>query len=169
LKEIKMDDKTRLSEKAYELAFQYEQDREHCAQCTLVAVMESLGNIDETLIQASDALTGGTVLSTNGTCGALTAGLMAISRKTGRSYQAFKNNQSDHSWDSVKKLYDRFVDKYGSPVGKRVQEKIFGRSFNLSDAEERREFVTNGAHVDKCPSVCGDVAKWTVEILLELD
>ena len=30
-----------------------------------------------------------------------------------------------------------------------------------------KEFEKAGAHVDKCPSVSGKVAKWCVEIILE--
>ena len=156
-----------LIEKAYQLAYEYEQEREHCAQCTLIAIMETCGTINRDLIKTVDGLTGGTALSTQGTCGALAAGLMAISSLTGRSYDAFKSGESDHTWEYVIKLYEKFVNEYGSPLGYKVQEKLFGRYYNLRNKDERLQFEKEGAHVDKCPSVCGHVAKWVVEILLE--
>jgi hypothetical protein len=154
-------------EKAYNLAFEYEQKREHCAQCTLIAIMETCDSVNPELIKAVDGLTGGAALSTQGTCGALAAGLLAVSSVTGRSYQAFQLGDSDHTWTYVQQLMDQFNNKYGSPLGYKVQEKMFGRSFNLRDQNERTQFKEAGAHVDKCPTVCGTVAKWAVEILLE--
>ena len=164
-----MQQTTQLSEKAYNLAKQYEGEKGHCSQCTLVAIMETLGNVDPNLVKAADGLTGGTVMSTQGTCGALAAGIMAISTITGRSYQAFTDGGADHTWEHVQKLYTTFVDKYGSPVGCNVQKKIFGRSYDLQNPEERKMFEEAGAHVDKCPFVCANVASWTVEIISEMD
>ena len=155
-------------EEAYQLAYRYEQEKEHCSQCTLAAIMETLDSFDEKLFQAADALTGGSALSTRGTCGALAAGLLAISRLTGRNYEGFKAGKSNHTWKYVQLLLNRFVDKYGSPIGCEVQKKIFGHCFNFNDANDKKAFVEAGAHVDKCPSVCGDVAKWSVEIIKEL-
>jgi len=93
---------------------------------------------------------------------------VAISRITGRSYRGFKSGKSDHTWEYVQELYERFVSKYGAPDGGSVQENIFGRSFNLYNPEDRKEFLIAGAHVDKCPSVCGDVVICSVEIILEI-
>ncbi|MFN2280820.1 MAG: C-GCAxxG-C-C family protein [Anaerolineales bacterium] len=152
---------------AYQLAYRYEQTREHCAQATLVAILESLGEVDESLIQAADGLTGGTALSSQGTCGALAAGILAISRLTGRSYLNFKNDQPGHSWAEVTALSDRFQEHYGGLTGKAVQSHLFGQVYSLRNQQERELFNRAGAHVDKCPAVCGNVARWTVEILLE--
>jgi len=51
---------------------------------------------------------------------------------------------------------------------KDVQRKLFGRSFNLLDPKDYAEFEKAGAHVDKCPSVSGNAAKWAAEIILDL-
>jgi hypothetical protein len=66
----------------------------------------------------------------------------------------------------AKDLYDKFVAEFGSCVCRDVQNRIFGRSFNLWDAQEFKEFEEMGAHRDKCPDVVGKVAKWAAEILL---
>jgi hypothetical protein len=152
---------------AYQLAYRYEQTREHCAQATLTAILESLDEVDEALIQAADGLTGGTALSSQGTCGALAAGILAISRLTGRSYLNFKNDLPGHSWVEVIALSDLFQDHYGGLTGQAVQSHLFGQTYSLRNEQERELFNRTGAHMDKCPSVCGNVARWTVEILLK--
>ena len=50
-----------------------------------------------------------------------------------------------------------------------VQKKVFGRSFNLRDDEEKEQFRAAGAHEDddKCCAAVGDGAKWAVEIILD--
>ena len=100
------------------------------------------------------------------TCGALAAGILAISRLTGRSYESFQHDLSGHSWTEVIALSDRFQEHYGGLTGSAVHEHLFGRIYSLRDAHSRDMFNRAGAHVEKCPSVCGNVARWTVEILL---
>ncbi|MBN1265219.1 MAG: C_GCAxxG_C_C family protein [Anaerolineales bacterium] len=155
-------------ENAYQLAYNYEQVKEHCAQATLAAIMESIGWIDENVFQAADGLTGGTALSSEGTCGALAAGILAVSRITGRTYQNFQSNQPGYKWEQIIALSDRFKEKYGGISGCDVQKRLFGCVYSLRDPSEREIFTREGAHVDKCPSVCGDVAKWSVEIIAVL-
>ena len=64
-------------------------------------------------------------------------------------------------------LYDKFIDEYGSPLCCDVHKQLFGRTFDLMNPMEYREFEIAGAHVDKCPVVSGNVAKWTAEIIIE--
>jgi C_GCAxxG_C_C family probable redox protein len=160
--------KKSLPEKAYQLAFRYEAELGSCPQCVLAAIKETLGIGDEETIKAADALAGGTALSTNGTCGALVGGMLAISSILGRDYDEFKKGKRVRNvFRYAKKLYDRFVEEFGSCTCKGVQKKIFGRSFNLWDPKEYKEFEKAGAHIDKCPEVSGKVAKWVAELILE--
>ena len=155
-----------LKDKAYKLAYKYESERGSCPQCVYSAIFETLKIGDEKIVQGLDALAGGTALSTEGTCGALVGGLVAISSVFGRTYKDFSEGDSRRRvFMYSKKLYDKFIDKYGSPVCKQVHKKIFGRTFNFFDPTEYQEFEDAGGHVDKCTSVSGDVASWTVEIL----
>ncbi|MDH7516959.1 MAG: C-GCAxxG-C-C family protein [Candidatus Thermoplasmatota archaeon] len=162
-----MKSKKELIEQAYNLAYKYEAERGSCPQCVLAAIMETIGVGDPDTIKAVDALAGGTALSTNGTCGALIGGLAAISSIVGRDYKSFSTgDRKRRVFQYSKKLYDKFVKEYGSPVCKDVHIKLFGRTFNLLDPKDYEEFEKAGAHVDKCPSVSGNVAKWTAEIIL---
>ena len=84
-----------------------------------------------------------------------------------REYNDFKDRKKKRRVSKYAKiLYDRFVDEYDSPLCCDVQKKIFGRSFDLMDPIEYEEFEKAGAHVDKCPTVSGNAARWTAEIIL---
>jgi len=163
-----MESKLQLLKKAYDLSYKYEAERGSCPQCVLAAIKETLDIGDEATIKSADALAGGTALSTKGTCGALAAGLLAISSIVGREYDDFKEGkQKRRIFQFSKILYDKFIDEYGSPLCCDVHKKLFGRTFNLMDPKEYAEFERAGAHVDKCPVVSGNVAKWTVDIILD--
>lgn len=163
-----MKDREHLLNEAYQRAYRYEAERGSCPQCVLAALYETLGVGDPACIQAIDGLAGGTALSTEGTCGALVGGLVAISSIVGRTYEDFSAGERKRRvFQYTKKLYDRFVATYGSPLCKEVHVKLFGRSYNLLDSEEYKAFEDAGAHVDKCPSVSGDVARWAAEIILD--
>jgi C_GCAxxG_C_C family probable redox protein len=153
--------------KAYDLAFLYEAERGSCPQCVLAALKETLNVGDEAVFQASHGLTGGTSLSSKGTCGALAGGMIAISCLVGRTAQEFHDGETKRLvFKYTKLLYNEFIEEYGSPLCCDVQTKLFGRSYNLMDKQEYEAFEKAGAHVDKCPSVAGNVAKWTTEIIL---
>jgi len=164
-----MDNRKQLLEEAYRRAYRYEAEIGSCPQCVLAALYETLGVGDPACIQAIDGLAGGTALSTEGTCGALVGGLVAISSIVGRTYEDFSTGEGNRRvFRYAKKLYDRFVAEYGSPVCKEVHVRLFGRSYNLLDPKEYEAFEDAGAHVDKCPSVSGNVARWAAGIILDL-
>lgn len=157
-----------LAQQAYEKAYEYEATRGSCPQCVLSAIKETIGIVDESTIQAGDALAGGTALSAKGTCGALVGGLQAISSVVGRSYPEFSEGKRKRRvFKYAKELFDRFEQEYDGPLCCEVQTKLFGRYYTLCDKEEYAAFEAAGAHVDKCPSVAGNVAKWTVELILK--
>ncbi len=163
-----MNSKEEILDEVYDLAFKYEAEIGSCPQCVLAALMETLDVGDTNTIKAVDAMAGGTALSTEGTCGALVGGLAAISSIVGRSYDNFTaGEQKRRVFQYSKKLYDKFIEEYGSPLCKDVQQKIFGRTFKLLDQKEYQEFEKAGAHVDKCPSVSGNTARWAAEIILD--
>ena len=162
-------DKEEILQKSYDLAFKYEAQRGSCPQCVVSALMKTINVGDPKTVQAADALAGGTALTTEGTCGALAGGLLAIGSVVGRSYEDFSiGERKRRVFMYSKKLYDKFVEEYGSPICKDVHMKLFGRTFNLLDPKEYKEFDEAGAHVDKCPAVSGNVARWAAEIILDI-
>ena len=162
MKDIKKD----AAQKAYDLAYKYEAERGSCPQCVLSALYETIEIGSPDIIQAADSLAGGTCLSAEGTCGALAGGLLAIGCVYGRPYEDFSNGKRVRRvFQCSQKLYDKFIEEYGSPLCKDVQSCLFGQSYRLNDKDEYQAFEEAGAHVDKCPTVAGNVARWTVEIL----
>jgi C_GCAxxG_C_C family probable redox protein len=151
----------------YQRAFQYEARLGSCPQCVLAALKETLDVGDDSIFKASQGLAGGTALSSEGTCGALAGGMIAIGSLVGRTYQEFSEGQKKRLvFKYTRQLYDRFVREYGSSLCCGVQKKIFGRSYILLDKQQYEAFEKAGAHVDKCTSVAGNAAKWTAEIIL---
>ena len=164
-----MNSRVEILEKVYHLAYKYEAERGSCPQCVLAALYETLGVGDPKTIQASDAMAGGSALSTEGTCGALVGGLLAIGSVVGRTYEDFSaGKRKRRVFQYAKKLYDKFTEEYDSPICQDIHKKLFGRTFNLLDPKDYEEFEKAGAHVDKCPVVSGNAAKWAAEIILDI-
>jgi len=160
-------DTNAMLKRVYDRAFEYEQKYGSCPQCVLAAIQDEFGIIHDDVFRAGHALAGGVGLSSDGTCGALTGGVMALSCKYGRSRENFDKGRFLHSYVHAKKLRDRFVQEYGSTICRDVHKKLFGRTFNLWDSKEYGEFERAGAHRDKCPMVAENVARWVAEILTE--
>ena len=98
----------------------------------------------------------------------LVGGLLAISSIVGRNYEDFSGGKNRRRvFQYAKKLYDRFIEEYGSPFCRDIHMKLFGRTFNSFDPKEYAEFEKLGGHIDKCPSVSGNVARWAAEIILD--
>jgi len=160
-------DKNEILRRVYDRAFEYDQKYGSCPQCVLAAIQDEFGIVHDDVFMASHALAGGVGLSTEGTCGALTGGVMALGCKYGRSRENFAKGRFLNSHVQAKKLHDRFVQEYGSTICRDVHKKLFGRTFNLWDPKEYEEFQKAGAHKDICPTVAGNVAKWVAEILIK--
>lgn len=154
-------------EQVYARALEYEQRYGSCPQCVLAAIQDMFGIVGDEVFRAAHALAGGVGLTTNGTCGALSGGVMALCCKYGRTHENFGKGRYLKSYQLGKRLYDRFDREYGSCICRDVQKKTFGRSFDLWDAKENAEFEKAGGHKDKCPSVTGNVALWVGELLLD--
>ncbi len=160
-------DKTK---QAYDLGFKYEKDYYGCAQSALLALQDTFDLKNEAVFKSASGLAAGIGLM-GLVCGAFTGGVMALSLKYGRDLQAYKAGDPEgkrlKSYEKARQLYKRFEDEYGTVICKDIQKKIFGRSFDLRDPQEFKEFEEAGAHVDKCPSVVGNAARWVAEIMLE--
>jgi hypothetical protein len=140
-----------------------------------LAVQEVLGHgalCTETLYKATTGISGGVGRSTNGQCGALSGGALAIGLKYGRDFggqedpEAYYHRQ-DRAFELTKKLHDRFMEEYGGILCKEIHQKLFGRTFDFEDEKDREAFRAAGSYVDKCTSVVGNGAKWAVEIILD--
>ncbi|MFX0197607.1 MAG: C-GCAxxG-C-C family protein [Candidatus Hodarchaeota archaeon] len=161
--------KEELLKKAYHLGFEYEKNYGNCAQCVLLATQEILGLKNDLVFKTATGFAGGIGLIGISACGALSGGIMAIGQKYGRE----RHNLADpkqlrfKTYKLAKKLHERFIEEYGSSTCRDIQQRIFGRSYNLWDPEEYKLFEDAGAHRDKCPEVVGKATQWVVELLFE--
>ena len=157
--------KETLLKKAFELGFNYEYTYGGCSQCTLAAIQDTLGIKDNNVIKAASAFWGGIGLTTDGPCGAFSAGVLAIGQKFGRPRHFQSSGIQAHRL--AKKLSEKWREEYGSYICKNILKKICGRSYDMWDEEEVKQYAEDGGDIDKCTNVVGNGAKWAVEIILE--
>jgi len=95
--------------------------------------------------------------------------VIILSNFLGREYTNFADpNEVRYETQKLsKKLTERFKEKYGSIICYDIHRKIMGKAYDFWDEQQFNEFLKAGGHNDKCPSVCRNAAKWTMEILLE--
>lgn len=155
-----------LLNEVYNLAFKYEMNYGNCTQCTLGAIKTTFEIIDSSLFKAAHGLSGGIGLTSIGTCGALVAGIMVISSIEGRDWSEFRYGDKPNSYKLSRNLINSFTEEYGGIKCHEVQERIMGRSYNLSNEDELEAFKAAGGFVDKCTSVVGNGAKFITEMIL---
>jgi len=160
--------KREILKKAYERGFDYERKYGGCCQCTLAAIQETLGQRNSDAFKSATAFAGGVGLIGDGFCGALLGGIMALSLEFGRERDNFGDPEKIRfkAYKLAKKLYDKFREEYGSGTCKGIQRKILGKSYDLWNEEEFKEFF-KGPHVNKCPEVVGTGASWAAKIILD--
>lgn len=160
-KEMKLDDVKQL---AYKKGFEYEQKYGQCSQCCAASVVE-IFDLDPMLIKTGYLLSGGFAQCGRGTCGALSGAALVVSSIYGRSREEFAEFTDKRALDMMVSIQSKFEEKFGAINCRSVQEKIFGRSYNFFDEEDKEQFMKDGGHVDKCPDVVGSVAMWLAEAL----
>ena len=146
----------------------YERKYVSCSQSTLLTLQEVLNLQDNTVLKASYGLAGGGGGTGEGFCGALSAGIIAIGIKYGRSREELEDTEWGRAVELTKVLVDRFVKEYGGPRCKDVQKFLFGKIYNFWDPVEQ-EMVKAGAIIDKCVNVVKNGALWAAEIIIDED
>lgn len=165
-----------LLEKAYELGVNFEKYSGSCSQCTAAALREILG-FEDVVVRVATSSCGGQAGFSTSACGGVIGGTIVLDYYFGRSADLVSATQPipqgmealSGAIEVAKSLGDRFIKEYGSILCPQVQTKIYGRSFNLHDPADWKEFEEAGAHTDptKCMRVVGNSAQWTLEILIE--
>jgi len=158
-----------LVKRAHELGFAYEKEYRGCSQCTIAAVQDTLDVRNDYIFKAGSGLATGGGLLRVGLCGGYSGGVMMMSSFFGRSRDSIDNDRENKycSFHMAVALHDLFKDNYGSVICREIHERIFGRSFDLWDDEEREAFEEAGAHRDKCTRVVADASMWTTKLILE--
>ncbi len=156
------DDDTRLDRvagRAGDLLQQYSS----CAQGTLLALQEEFGLGGAETLKAATAMPG--IALRGETCGAVVGALMALGLAFGREkaedYEAMVKTVS-----AARKLCSQFEGEFGSCMCARVQDHIFGRTFDLADPADVAEFAGSGAS-EKCRGPAEFAARAAGRLILE--
>jgi len=156
-----------LKQKIYDTGMEYEAKYGGCAQCVLCTLADTVLDIDPQVIKSATALMAGGIRSGN-SCGAFSGALMAISTVTGRHPSDMADTEAVAATTvPARKLYDRFMQEYGSVLCRDIQYKIMGKSYRMYDPEDMKRFLDDGGHDDKCTRVVAKAAVWVAEILEE--
>ena len=148
-----------------------------CSQAVLLALQEGLGIGDAESFKSATVLSGG-IARRGETCGALLGSLMALGLAAGRermedrpSYVRTTGIGGEICDGFQEKLLEEFgfEEPLASTLCREIQEKIYGRPFNLWEREDYEAFLEAGGHSDEgCYKVCGIAAEVAAERLLEL-
>lgn len=148
-----------------------------CTQSVLLSLQEELGIGDQHSFKAGSVMSGG-VTRQGETCGALIGALMALGLVVGRE-RIEDIDQHEEAIAVADEIRERFKAEMGSQFGfeeglrttlcQEIQEKVFGRSFNLRNEDEFQEFLDAGGHSDTgCPKVCAIAAQVAAERITAL-
>jgi C_GCAxxG_C_C family probable redox protein len=165
-----------LLEKVSELGVNYEKYSSSCSQCTVAALQQILG-FEDVIVKVATSSCGGQVGFSTGACGGVIGGTIVLDYYCGRPADMVSATQStpqgiaelSRAMEAARAFCDKFVGQYDSILCPQVQEKIYGRSFNLQDPADWKAFTDAGAHTDptKCMRVVGNAARWALETLLD--
>lgn len=156
------EEKQALLDAAYVKAEKYEYDYGACPQCVLATIQELVGGIDDATIKAVHGLSGGGGLMSEGACGALTGGLVAISAKYGRDRDKMDKGRYINNFKKCKELVERFKAEFGGVTCAQLQQQFTGKTYDMWNAEEYKAF--NDARGHKCAHATGKVTQWVIEM-----
>jgi C_GCAxxG_C_C family probable redox protein len=141
----------------------YEELFGSCAQGTLLALQEQFGLEDTQTLKAATAMPG--IALRGETCGAVMGAIMALGLAFGRD-KPDDFSAVQRTTKAARKLCRRFEEQFGSCNCRDVQHHIFGRSFNLADANDQLEFVKADA-AKKCRAPAGKAARIAGDLILD--
>lgn len=146
-------------------AEKYMQISFNCAQSSFLALKEQFALEENGIVKALTPLTG--IAERGETCGAVIGPLMVFGLLYGRD----KNRLSD--WEIYRnslvpsgEFCRRFENEFGSTMCHNIQNKQFGKCYQLNNPEELQEFQKNGA-TEKCTEVVKKAVHFAAEIILE--
>jgi C_GCAxxG_C_C family probable redox protein len=144
---------------------QYMEISYNCAQSSYLALEEQFGLEGDEVLKALTPLAG--IAERGETCGAVIGPLMVFGLIYGRG----RDNLND--WDIYqkslvpsRKFCQHFENELGSTMCRSIQKARFGKSFDLSDAEDLREFQEADA-TSRCSAVVRKAVHIAADIILD--
>jgi hypothetical protein len=138
-----------------------------CSRSVLLGLREIFGEIPDAMVTASTSLLGGTGAA-SGSCGAYCAGLLGVGLKFNPTVDEAKENPTLMMGGIRKTMEyrDKFLASLGTVLCPQIHEKLFGRSYILTDPEQEAEFLSLEGHEVKCAEVVGEAARIAAEMIL---
>jgi hypothetical protein len=164
-------DKKEIIAKSEELGIQYEAKYKGCGPCTFLAVIDALrwGGLEiipqvmeDRFYSGTCMLTAGVGMTGDGTCGAVASSAVAIGLALGIPREGPVEDSLRSACATVRDtVLEKYYCEYRSILCKDVQRKFFGKAWDLTRDDARREFltITRGCTIIQ-------TAKWTTEIIL---
>ena len=160
-------DMSELEKKAYDLGYEYEGRYGNCAQCTIAAVQDVLGIRDDAVFKSASTLAAGIAKCCDGPCGGYTGAAMMIGSLWGRTRDNFGGDIENKAKSDrlALELHGAFVEEFGTVICREIHQRIYGRTFDLHDKDDRLAFDAAGAHTTKCTSVVARASAMAVRII----
>lgn len=155
--------KEAIADQVYKKAVSYEIDYGCCPQCVLAALQETVGIIDDNLIKASHGLSGGGGLMGQGTCGALSGGLLALGARRGRDRNSMHRGRGIANFHKGRELVELFRQEFKGITCEDLQKNFTGRTYDMWNPDEYAQFGKERGM--KCAHAAGMVARWVYEML----
>jgi len=135
----------------------------NCAQSTFYALSNQFGLGGDDVLKALTPLPG--IAERGETCGAITGALMAMGMIYGRDrlddWEKYRS-----SLVPTNKFCKKFEEEMGTTLCCQIQERAFGKRYNLMNPDDLRSFQKAGA-TTKCTKVVQKACRFAAEIILE--
>ena len=163
-----MEEKKSLARQAFERAQEAEMTYGGCSQCVALTIYELTHGYSSEVVKAASGFAAGFARQGE-VCGAAAGAVMALSALYGRPYENMKDLEArDRTMELCYKVLDHFKETYGTFICADIQKQLVGRRYKMYEPQDNKAFNDDGGHAaDKCPTVCGNAAKWVIEILQE--
>ena len=134
--------------------------------------MDTLGYEDdplrETGLQATMGLVGGTGNMSTGTCGSMAGAAVAISLSYGLKIADNENMMKTMELlNAIAEVGKLVQEKYGEITCQEIQFSLTGVSYRFSHPLGMKKFMESSMEGPACLELNGDIAKWTVQKILE--
>ena len=137
----------------------------NCAQSSFLALEEQFGLEGDEVLKALTPLAG--IAERGETCGAVIGPLMVFGLIYGRGKERLDDwNIYRDSLVPSGLFCQLFEKEFGSTMCKEIQTGRFGRSYDLTDPEDLREFQESDA-TTRCSSVVRKAVRIAAEIILD--
>jgi C_GCAxxG_C_C family probable redox protein len=148
-----------------------------CSQSVLLSLQEEFGIGNNEVFKAATILSGG-IARHGETCGAVIGALMALNLLIGRERMEemeVYREAMEPSADLMNRFKEELEKQFGfkeelkSTLCKEIQDKVYGRPFDMTDPDDYQAFLDAGGHSDSgCLKVCGIAGQVGAENILEI-